>query len=326
MKRIVAGAALVLALVASTAALAAEQIVYLRDGSVLHASAISTSGDMVSVQTANGTLQIPQSNILRIEPAQSGSAAPTPPPPPPTPVPGENPQQPAQGSTQPREGWYRQGEAPHNQPDDLAPPQPPPPSTQVIMGRRRDPFVAAQLGLEGKAGIHVYAGNGWSRFGDTGTSGDSGTLGAFGLEALVRSGVQSDEHVRVDAVGSVGFYAGSRDCIAALDPCRPISAATFYGDGGMRLTLYGPPFYLYGQAGIGGAASSFSYGSVGGLNTDTNDGGTAFTQHLAGGAGLALDSFTLFGEIKYIHAPTDFGGYTLDMGGVTFSAGIGLSF
>lgn len=315
MKRIVAGAALVLALVASTAALAAEQIVYLRDGSVLHASALSTSGDMVTVQTANGTLQIPQSNILRIEPAQSESAAPTPPPP-----------QPEQGSPQPREGWYRQGEAPHNQPGDVAPPQPPPPSTQVIMGPRRDPFATAQLGLEGKAGVHIYAGTGWSRFTDTGSSSDSGTLGAFGLEALVRSGVQSDDHVRVDAVGSVGFYAGNRDCIDALDPCRPISAATFYGDGGMRLTLYGPPFYLYGQAGIGGAASSFSYGSVGGLNTDTNDGGTAFTQHLAGGAGLALDSFTLFGEIKYIHAPTDFGGYTLDMGGVTFSAGIGVSF
>lgn len=323
MKRSIAVLALTLGSLLSLPALAAGQIVYLRDGSVVYGTA-STANGVVTVETANGTLRIPEGNVLRIENAPD-TAAPTPPPPPPTPPPETNATQPAPAPTsQTREGWYRAGEAPRATPEPApaAPAWQPAPSGPPVVYHRRDAFADSQIGLEGKLQLHVYNGQGWSRFDDDTNSG----LGAGGLEALVRAGVQKDRNTRLDAIGELGFYAGSRDCTDALNTCTPVSAATFYADGGLRLTLYGPPFYFYGQGAIGGSASSFAYGNPGTTSADFSSGGTSYLWNMAGGAGIALDQFTLFGEMKYVSSPTNFDGYTVQMGGLTIAGGLGLVF
>jgi len=291
---------------AARPARAAEQVVYLRDGSILHGEVTSMGDGIVVLETPHGTLKIPDSDVLRVQAIgapESGtpSATPTVPPTQPTPLPG--PTAAVVG----------------------APAIPPsPPAIAPTRLRRRDPFREDAFGVEGKAGVHLYAGRGWSNFEEPSGSGPA----AGGLEAVAFGGLQQEGSLRVDAIASVGFYAGGRDCSDATDPgCIPLSMATGYLDGGLRLSLYGPPLYLYIEGAGGGATSSFSYGAPGATATSTDTSGNSLEAHAAGGAGLALDQLLLFGEIKYSTAPTHLGnGLVLDMGGVTFSAGLGLLF
>lgn len=292
------------AMLAAQVAWAAEQILHLKDGSVLRGRLVETRDGVVVFETSVGRLTVPQDRVDRIEFA-GGEEAPAPRP--------------------ERTPWPTATPPPQQGPwDEPTPPPPPPPMPPRHGAVRVGPHAHHQrptLYFFGKIGWHHYSGAGWNTFGEYRNDFDGAAI-----EGGMRLRLQADAVLALELVGTGGFYDGST-CLPDTGGCTDVAFSNLYIDVGPRLELNAQQLAVYGQIGLGAYASSFTItGSAGDTETDSRTTGSA---HLLFGAGIDLTpSLRGFGEIKFVSANGRFpdASRDLDMGGTLVLLGGSIGF
>lgn len=296
------------AMLATQAAWAAEQILHLKDGSVLRGRLVETRDGIVVFETSVGRITVPQDRVDRIEFVGSEEV------PAPTPHPERTPW--PMATPPPQQGPW---DPPPPTPQPPAPPTPPPHGAVRVRpyGYDHRPTVY----FFGKVGWHHYSGAGWEEFGDYRNDFDGAAL-----EAGMRLRLQADAGLALELVGTGGFYDGST-CLPDVGGCTDLAFSNVYLDAGPRLELGIQPLAIYGQIGLGAYASSFTITAPNGASE--SDSRTTGSAHMLFGAGIDLTpGIRFFGEVKFVTANGKFpdASENLDMGGSLFLLGGSLGF
>lgn len=301
MRMFAAALFLVIGLALPVVALAAGQVVHLKDGTILRGEVVAQKDGVMTFRTSIGIVSVPEASIARVEYADAPPAV--------TPTPAPTP------TSTPLDVW---GASPAKSPAATAPAGAASGASSVVADR--------PVYLHAKLGYHQYRGSGWSDFGRYKHDFD-GPAGEIGGTARV----SQQESVGIDVAFGAGYYDGSTCLRDEFGDCVTITFTNLYLLAGPRLVVDVAPAVLYGEFAIGAYSSSFkvTYKAAGEPAVSDSDSRLTPAAHFLIGGGLnASPKVRLFLEGKFVYADGKFPDATekLDMGGLLFLTGIAVRF